>query len=146
MEAEHIRLEGRPLSGAWLFPYEKLPPYWLSPEQLALAREHLAEDLREMREYLALGDISAVEHHIAEALDAFQINLDRQSAAYSKLGIEVLRAYVRALQDIERRNAGQPVSTPPLPTAPSTVASGTLREAFEGWKKERDRPEGTLNE
>jgi hypothetical protein len=91
---------------------------------LALVREHLVEDLQNMREYLALGDISAVEHHITEALDAFQINLDRESAAYPKLGIEVLRAYVRALQDIERRNAGEPVSTPPLPTAPSTAASG----------------------
>lgn len=26
------------------------------------------------------------------------------------------------------------------------AASGTLREAFEGWKKERDRPDGTLHE
>jgi hypothetical protein len=145
-EEEHIRVWGRPLSGPWLFPYETLPPYGLSPAQLAMEREHLAEDLQDMREYLALGDISAVEHHTTEALDAFQINLDQKSASYPKLGIEVLRAYVRALQDMERRNAGEPVSTPPLSTATSTAASGTLREAFEGWKKERDRPEGTLLE
>jgi hypothetical protein len=47
-----------------------------------------------------------VEHHTTEALDAFQINLDRHSASYPKLSIEVLRAYVRALQDIGRRNVG----------------------------------------
>jgi hypothetical protein len=49
-------------------------------------------------------------------------------------------------REATRRAPHEPVSTPPLPTAPSTVASGTLREAFEGWKKERDRPEGTLHE
>jgi hypothetical protein len=143
MEAEHIRLEGRPLAGPWAFPYETLPAHGLSPAQLAEDRAQLAEDLKDMRDALALGDISAVEDHIIEALDAFQIDLDRQGVAYAKLGIEVLRAYVRALQAIEQRNAGEPVPTPQLVTPLTTTASGTLREAFEGWKKERDRPEGT---
>ena len=31
MEADHIRLEGRPLSGPWAFPYETLPAYGLLP-------------------------------------------------------------------------------------------------------------------
>lgn len=146
MEAEHIRLEGRPLDGPWAFPYETLPAHGLSPAQLADDRAQLAEDLKDMRDALALGDISAVEDHIIEALDTFQIDLDRQGVAYVKLGIEVLRAYVRALQAVELRNAGEPVPTPQL-VAPSTAAaSGTLKEAFEGWKKERDRPESTLHE
>src|SRR6267378_1218027 len=139
MEAEHLRLEGRPL-GPWAFPYETLPEHGLSPAQLAENREQLTVDLREMRECLALGDVSAVQDHMIEAMDAFQIDLDRQSAVYPKLGIEVLRAYVRALQAIELRNAGEPVPTPALAATPTGMASGSLREAYEGWTKERDRP------
>jgi integrase len=60
--------------------------------------------------------------------------------------MEVLRAYVRALQSIEQRNAGEPVPTPQLFVASTSAASGTLREAIEGWKKERERPEGTVHE
>jgi hypothetical protein len=147
MEEEHLRLEGRPLAGPWAIPYEEMPSHGISPTQLEEHRRQLAEDLRDMREYLALGDISAIEDHINEALDAFQIDLDRHGTAYPKLGIEVLRAYVRALQAIEQRNAGEPVPSPQLVAATTSAASGTLREAFEGWKKEeRDRPEGTLHE
>lgn len=146
MEAEHILLEGRPLAGPWAVSYETLPTHGLPPAWLAEDRAVLAEDLKDMRDALALGDISAVEDHIIEALDAFQMDLDRQCAAYSKLGIEVLRAYVRALQAIEQRNAGEPVSTPQLVTPSAGAASGTLREAFAGWTKERDRPESTVHE
>jgi hypothetical protein len=76
-EAEHIRLEGRPF-GPWYYPYETLPAHGLSPAQLADHREQLAEDLKHSREALALGNISRVQDHIAEAEHAFQISLDRQ--------------------------------------------------------------------
>jgi hypothetical protein len=145
IEAEHIRLEGSSM-GAWATPYDGLPPYGLTPAMLKENREELAESLKDYREALALGDITAVEDHIAEALDVFHIDLDRQGVAYPKLGIEILRAYVRALQAIEQRNAGAPVPTPQPATPSTAAASGTLREAFEGWKKERDRPNGTLHE
>ena len=110
-------------------------PYGLSPAQLAEDREQLAEDLKDFREYLALGDISAVEEHVNDALDAFQIDLDRKSAAFSKLGMEVLRAYVRALQAIEQRNAGEPVPTPQLVAASTTTASGTLKGSLRGLEE-----------
>jgi integrase len=145
MEDEHNRLHGDAMD-PWKIPYDKLPPHGFSPAMLAEHRAQLTEDLQSMREYLALGNIAAAEEHISEALDAFSIDLDRKSNAYPKLGIEVLRAYVRALQDIEKRNAGEPVPTPAAVAAPNVAASGTLLEAFEGWKKERDRPEGTLRE
>lgn len=145
IEAEHERLEG-PLSGPWAFSYETLPAHGLSPAQLAENREQLADSLKDFREAVSLGDISAVEDHIEEALSAFDINLDRQSGAYPRLGIEVLRAYARALQAIEQRNAGEPVPTPQVVTPSTIAASGTLKQAFEGWKKERERPEGTVHE
>ena len=75
--------------------------------------------------------------------------LTARASRIRKLGMAVLTAHVRALRDIERRNAGEPVETPPsayvLPERHGEQG-GTLREAFEGWKKERERPEGTVHE
>jgi hypothetical protein len=99
---------------------------------------------------LARGDITVVHEQLDELLYAFQCNLDRNSVSYRKLGMAVLAAYVNALKDIERRDAGEPIETPQLTNvslgAPVAHEGGTLRDAFEGWKKERERPEGTLHE
>ncbi|WP_439396476.1 DUF6538 domain-containing protein [Bradyrhizobium sp. PMVTL-01] len=99
---------------------------------------------------LARGDISVIREELDELMNDFQLNVDRKSQSYRKLGMAVLTAYVRALRDIEKRNAGEPVETPPsayvLPERPTGEPGGTLREAFEGWKKERERPEGTVHE
>lgn len=65
------------------------------------------------------------------------------------MGIAVLRAYVRALQDIGKRNAGEPVATPVLSIGVQSMQhheSETLREAIDGWEKERARPTGTVGE
>jgi integrase len=99
---------------------------------------------------LARGDITVIREELDELLSAFQLNVDRKSASYRKLGMAVLAAHARALKDIERRDSGEPVETPQsayvLPDATTGEQGGTLRDAFEGWKKERERPEGTLYE
>jgi hypothetical protein len=143
------RAEGRnPDEFVPLWRYEDLPKYGLSAAQLALSRKYLAEDLEYMRNALALSNISAVEHHVADALEAFGINLDPNSRSYLALGIAVLRSYVRALEDVGKRDDGHPIETPAL-SAPlsSPVASGaSLREALEGWKKEKVRAEDGVHE
>ena len=59
----------------------------------------------------------------------------------------VLKAYVRALEAIARRQKGEPVDTPELPDASDAAASGeSLRAALEGWKKAKRRPPTTLRE
>jgi integrase len=62
----------------------------------------------------------------------------------------VLTGYVRGLKAIEQRNAGEPVETPQVPYAPTGAPAadkgGTLRDALEGWKKERERPEDGVHE
>jgi hypothetical protein len=131
------------------YSYETLPPYGLSAEQLAENREQLAGDLRAMREALALGNRAAVQDQMADALDTFGINLHPKSTSHPALGLAVLRAYVRALEAIEKRNAGLPVETPVLPRGPLSTpvpGGGTLREAFEGWNKVRERPDDTVTE
>jgi len=145
---KELKEEGRELD-APAYKYEDLPPFGLSREQLIDNKEQLEYDLHAMQDALALGDISAVEDHTAIALDAFGISLTPGSLSYPKLGIAVLRAYVRALQDIGKRNAGEPIETPPLLSPDQAILTnqgGTLRNAIEGWEKERQRPVGTVHE
>jgi len=131
------------------YPIESVREHGWHPEQLARQKEHMVHELATMQEALALGDITAVEDDVALLLADFEINLDRKSAAYRELGMQALRAYVRALQAIDKRNAGDPIETPKFTRGPlsSPVASGgTLRNAIAGWEKERARPAGTVHE
>jgi integrase len=139
--------EGREL-GPPMFPLESIPEHGWSREQLELQREHLLETLAWMQQALAMGDITAVQDHMMFLLDDNQINLDPQSDAYRELGRAVLRQYVRALQAIGQRNAGEPVETSAIPrsNARAPTEGGTLRAALDGWKKARRPSEGTLAE
>jgi len=82
------------------YPIESVREHGWHPEQLARQKEHMVHELATMQEALALGDITAVEDDVALLLADFEIYLDRKSAAYRELGMQVLRAYVRALQAI----------------------------------------------
>jgi len=129
------------------YPLESVPEFGWGSEQLARQKENMVQELASMREALAMGDISAVEEDVALLLYQFDIELDRKSPSYRELGTNVLRAYVRALEAIDKRNAGEPVETPKLLSSSSSPpASGTLREALEGWKGERTRPENVAKE
>jgi hypothetical protein len=98
-------------------PIESVREYGWHPEQLAQQKEHMVHELATMQEALALGDITAVVDDVSLLLADFQINLDRKSASYRELGMQALRAYVRALQAIDKRNAGEPIA-PSSPQAP----------------------------
>src|SRR5262249_31302668 len=82
----------------------------------------------------------------------FHLNLDTNSATYRKLGLAVLRAYVRALEALERRSKGEAVDTPPMAHLEprdeqrAFKEGRTLHEAFGGWRKERERSPGTMSE
>jgi integrase len=100
---------------------------------------------------LARGDYTVIREELEELLHTFQLSrLDRKSASFRKFGMAVLAAHVRGLKDIERRNAGEPIETPHstqvLLSIPSSHEGGTLRDALEGWKKERARPEDGVHE
>jgi integrase len=132
-------------------PYalKSLPEFGWTAEQLAFQKGREAEELETMREALARGDITAVVDDVLLLLSDFNISLDRNSASYRQLGVAVLRAYVRGLEAIAKRSAGEVIETPKAllaPAAPASVTSGSLREALEGWKKERDRPADGVHE
>ncbi len=129
------------------YPLTDLREFGWQPEQLSRQKVNLSEELASMQEALALGDILAVEDDVALLLANFEIPLDKSSPSYRELGAEALRTYVRALKDIEKRNAGEPVETPKAARGPSvSLGGGTLRDALDGWEKERTRPAGTVHE
>jgi integrase len=130
------------------YPIESVREYGWKPEQLAQQKEHLVHTLATMQEALALGDITAVQDDVSLLLSDFQISLDRKSASYRELATLALQAYVRALQAIEKRNAGEAVETPRLSRGALSIpaAGGTLSDAFEGWKLARSPTAGTLSE
>jgi integrase len=144
---EIVREEGREL-GTWAYPYNTLPPHGWSTAQLADSREQVEDDLRTMRDELALGNVLAVEDQVLEALHAFGINLAQESVSRPVLGIAILRAYVRALQAIGQRNDGDPVETPKVFIAARSTpeTGGTLRNAAAGWERQRARPPRTVHE
>ena len=145
---EWIRRNGKP-DFQLPYPIESVREHGWHPEQLARQKEHMVHELATMKEALALGNITAVEDDVSFVLADFEINLDRKSAAYRELGMQALRAYVRALQAIEKRNAGEPIETPKFTVgalSPTEASGGSLRDAFAGWDKERSRPPGTVHE
>src|SRR5262249_24609697 len=72
--------------------------------------------------------------------------LDRSCEGYRKLARAVLGAFVKALRATLARHKGEPIESPPLPQIGPTItpATGdTLQAAFEGWKRQRERPPAT---
>ncbi|WP_316189713.1 site-specific integrase [Bradyrhizobium sp. SZCCHNS1054] len=128
-----------------------VPEAGLSDREIYKRTDTLEFDLALSSPALARGDYTVIREELDELLFAFQLShLDRKSAAYRKLSMAVLTAHVRGLKDIERRNAGEPIETPQSTSGllgiPASHKGGTLREALEGWKKERDRPEDGVHE
>ncbi len=142
-EAEFRKLE--PDAGPWVEP---IPEFGLSGGQMFDERENLPPLIREAEAALAKGDVTHADFQIEQTLNAFQINLDRKSAAYQKLGIAILRAFVRYLRAIQQRSAGEPIETPPLPAVGTTLTptGETLTAAFEGWKRSGNRSGRTLQD
>lgn len=144
---EIIRLEG-PMDPP-VIPFEQYPQFGLPPDLHEANKADLLDTLRLMREAAARGDISPVQDHVLEAMWAFHVELDENSAAYIKLGTACLHSYLRALEDIRKRDEGITVETPPLALpggAATTPDGGTLQDALQGWKKHRARPKRTVDE
>src|SRR5262249_35703624 len=127
---------------------DAIPEYGLSGGQIADAAEVMPRLISDAEAALARGDIRHAEYKIENALETFHINLDKNCRDYRKLGIEILRAYVKALRAISARLKGEPVETPPmvLPGETGMGSSRSLREALVGWQKERSPSKGVLNE
>jgi site-specific recombinase XerD len=147
MAAEVIRLEGT--VGPPRIPLDQWPQRGVPRQVYEENKAELLDTLRVMREAAAMGDISAVQDQVLEAMWAFNVDLDEHCPAYIRLSTACLHSYLRALEDIGRRDEGITVETPPvaLPGAAATTADGgTLQDALEGWKRHRARPKRTVDE
>jgi integrase len=125
-----------------------LPEAGLSDREVYKRAEHLSWELSVTSDALSRGNITVIREELDALLDGYQINLDPACEAYRRLAMAVLNVHVKALKDIERRSSGEPVDTPQIPEvlAGSGAIGGNLRDAFDGWNKERSRPAGTVHE
>jgi hypothetical protein len=130
------------------FAIGAIPEAGLSEREVYKRAEHLSWELSVTSDGLARGNTAIIREELDELLYVYQISLDPKCEAYRRLAMAVLSAHVKALKDIERRNEGEPVDTPQIPEvlAESGAIGGTLRDAFEGWNKERSRSAGTVHE
>jgi integrase len=98
------------------------------------------------KEALARGNVDFIRWELNELLQVFRINLDPNCLDYRRLALAVMKAFVRALEDVLARNRGEPIESPKLvePGAMSAPASGCgLRAAYEGWLKTQARKKST---
>jgi integrase len=131
-------------------PSPNAPAYGLTDEEFERIGRAYRKELTAAQSALARGNIEYVEPEVQELLnDVFHIRLDPASASYRQLSAAVLVEQVKALQALQRRQAGEPIETPPQPEPdnPAVEPTGnTLRAAFEGWKRERRPSRRTLME
>jgi hypothetical protein len=125
-----------------------VPEFGLSDREMYKRHETTTIVLPVARNGLARGDFSFLRWDIDELLKVFRINLDPKSASYRELGMAMLRAYVRSIEDVAKRNEGQVVDTPKLIEPDHSVApsGSTLRASCEGWEKSASRPKNTSRE
>jgi integrase len=124
------------------------PKFGLSDREMLRRAETLEWTLPAAQKALARGDISHLQWEIDELLKVFRINLDRSSSAYRELGMAVLKAYVRLLHVLGRRDRGEPVDTPQIPDVDNgtTPEGESLKATYVGWKKSRSPSPSTLRE
>jgi hypothetical protein len=87
----------------------------LSDRMMHKIEESASIVLPAVREALARGNVEFIRYELNELLQLFRINLDPECADYRKLALAVMRAEVRALEDIRARNRGEPIESPKLP-------------------------------
>jgi hypothetical protein len=93
------------------------------------------------REALARGNIEFIRYELNELLQVFRINLDPNCLDYRKLALAVIKAEVRALEDVLARNRGTPIDSPKLiePRSKAPASGCSLSAAYEGWEKMEPR-------
>lgn len=107
-----------------------------------MAEEHahaygigLEELASEYREANARHDPRIVRAETHMALRRHGIPIDPTSATYHEVGMAVLRAHVSAFDAMLRRQRGDVVATPALPSRKAAARGPKLSEAFETWQE-----------
>ena len=130
------------------FSVEKLGS-GLSDRMMHKISEGTSIVLPALKEALARGNVEFIRFEVNEMLQVFRINLDQSCPDYRRLALAMMRAEVRALEDIAARSQGEPIESPKIvePAATGAPVSGEgLRAAFDGWVKIEPRGKSTRME
>ena len=123
--------------------------FGMSEREYQKQLETVAWVLPNAKAALAKADIGYLEEEVDLFLEDCSVTLDKQSEAYRSVAFAILKAEVRALEAIHRRNAGDVVDTP---LAPAWASTATIVDAAQGlslsglWKayvQERKPPAKT---
>jgi integrase len=100
------------------------------------------------KEALARGNVNFIRYELDALLQVFRINLDPACADYRRVALAVIKAEVRALEDVSARHRGEAIDSPKLiePSDNAPVSSCSLRAAYQGWDKVEARPVSTRME
>jgi integrase len=127
------------------FKVEKKNGSGLSDRMMYKIEESASIVLPAAREALARGNVEFIRYELNELLQVFRINLDPNCLDYRKLALAVIKAEVRALEDVLARNRGTPIDSPKLiePRSKAPASGCSLRAAYEGWEKTEPRKRST---
>ncbi len=120
----------------------------LSDRMMLKIGESVSIVLPAAKEALARGNVNFIRYELNALLQVFQINLDPACADYRKVALAVIKAFVRALEDVGARHRGEAIDSPKLiePSSKTPASGCSLRAAYEGWDKMEQRPISTRME
>jgi hypothetical protein len=94
-------------------PFEvETPRSGLSARAMHKIEEDVSIVLPAAKAALARGNIDFIRYELNELLRLFRINLDADCADYRKAAMALMRAEVRALEDMAARQRGEPIESP----------------------------------
>jgi len=117
----------------------------LSDRMMHKIGEDIAIVLPAAKVALARGDVNFIRYELNALLPVFGINLDPACPDYRKVALAVIKAFVRALEDVRARHRGEAIDSPKLiePSSNAQASGCSLRAAYEGWDKMELRKRGT---
>jgi hypothetical protein len=120
----------------------------LSDRMIHKIGEDVSIVLPAAKEALKRGNVNFIRYELNELLQVFRINLDPACADYRKVALAVIKAFVRALEDVGARHRGEAIDSPKLiePGSNAPASSCSLRAAYQGWDKVEARPLSTRME
>jgi integrase len=132
------RLQSREERAQWpdLVP---IPEAWtrgMAEDHFIVYGDALEELAGEYRHALSRHDPGIVRAETDQAMRRHGVPIDRTSATYHEIGLVVLKGHVRAYDAMLRRQVGEVVETPALPSRGDKGPK--LSEAFELWQQGSD--------
>jgi hypothetical protein len=120
----------------------------LSDRMMIKIGESVSIVLPAAKEAMARGNLNFIRDELNMLLQVFGINLDPACADYRKVALAVIKAFVRALEDVGARHRGEVIDSPKLiePSSNTPVSSCSLRAAYNGWDNVEARPVSTRME